>query len=251
MRKTVCLIAILMLSLGLLWAKDFWKDKPYTEWTQEEARKMVFDSPWARQVRFAQPSAEPLGGPMTPSPGGAAAGTGGGGYGAPGMVGGQQGIGQETSGTGPQGPETVYLVQWYSARTWRQGMARFQQLRGTVSAEEAKKFVDTAPADYIIALTGSDMRAFQTVNEDTLRNVSYLRARRSKRKLQPMRVEIQRAADGQRVSSILFYFPRMVEGQPFVTPDEKGVDFGCEMKAHSIATTFDVRNMKAGNELDL
>lgn len=250
MRRTTCFLAILMLSIGLLWAKDFWKEKPYTEWTQEEARKMVSDSPWAHAVRIISPMATALSAPPATDTGGAMSTTGGGGYGP--VAGGQPGTpsGQMAEGGAPV-PETVYNVWWYSARTWRQGMARLQQLRGTASAEQAKDFVENRPAEYVIAVRGDDMRAFQGVSEDALRSGTYLRARRAKRKLAPARVEMQRTADGQRLSTVLFHFPRTVEGEPFIAPDEKGVDFVCDIKGLSISTSFDVRNMKAGGELDL
>ena len=250
MRKTVCFLGILMLSIGLLWAKDFWKEKPSTEWTQEEARKMVSESPWARLVRITSPAAADLSAPTPSETGGAMATTSGGGYSS--VAGGQPATPSGTPGEGSAPvPETLYNVWWYSARTWRQGMARFQQLRGSLSADQAKSFVETRPSEYVIAVRGDDMRAFQGVSDDVLRGGTYLRARRTKHKLAPSRIELQRSPDGQRISMILFYFPRTVEGEPFVAPDEKGVDFVCEIKGLSLSTTFDVRNMKAWNELDL
>jgi hypothetical protein len=29
-------------------AQDFWKKKPYTEWSEKECRRLLEDSPWAK-----------------------------------------------------------------------------------------------------------------------------------------------------------------------------------------------------------
>src|SRR5207253_9545603 len=40
-------------------ADDFWKRKPASEWTVEEALKVLQDSPWARKQAVAAPRPRP------------------------------------------------------------------------------------------------------------------------------------------------------------------------------------------------
>lgn len=247
MRRLIYFSLAMILSVGILFAKDFWKEKPYSEWTQEEARRMVFDSPWGHIVRITTLAGAPLGGTTTPEVGGS-----GGPTSTTAGTGGYPGLGGEQPGTpGGAAAELLYNVWWTSAKTFREGFARFQQLRGAMSAEQAKQFAEMRSAEYVIALRGDNMSAFQGTSEDMLRSITYLRPRRTKKKMAPTKVEIQRSPDGQRITTILFMFPRAVNGEPVISPEEKGVDFVCEMKEHSIATTFEVRNMKAGADFDL
>jgi hypothetical protein len=44
---TLLLFPGLLLTIA---AKDFWESKPFTQWTEEDAMKMLSDSPWVRTV---------------------------------------------------------------------------------------------------------------------------------------------------------------------------------------------------------
>ena len=43
----IALLAMIGSTLTV-WGKDFWDDKPFTEWSQQEAMKIHSESPWAR-----------------------------------------------------------------------------------------------------------------------------------------------------------------------------------------------------------
>ena len=46
-------------------SEDFWKSKPYTEWTEKELKKMLTNSPWAKDVAAGM---QGMGGGMAPAP---------------------------------------------------------------------------------------------------------------------------------------------------------------------------------------
>jgi hypothetical protein len=53
MKRLHLLIVTLLLSLGIGVAyavSDYWADKPYTKWSEKEAKHMLSDSPWAKTV---------------------------------------------------------------------------------------------------------------------------------------------------------------------------------------------------------
>lgn len=49
MKKVAISLTLLLVSLSLALAKDFW-EKPFTEWKYDEVIKMLEDSPWAGKV---------------------------------------------------------------------------------------------------------------------------------------------------------------------------------------------------------
>lgn len=50
MKSKVILSGTLLVLLGssVVWAGDPWKDKPWTDWTEKEAKKILEKSPWAK-----------------------------------------------------------------------------------------------------------------------------------------------------------------------------------------------------------
>ena len=57
MRRTylLCLTWVLIAGVGL--AKDFWTKKEYMQWTDEEVKKVMTNSPWAKDVTVSAPMA--------------------------------------------------------------------------------------------------------------------------------------------------------------------------------------------------
>jgi len=53
------------LRVPILVAGDFWKEKKASDWSEQEARRMISQSPWAKQTRvkfnIAGPSGRPTG----------------------------------------------------------------------------------------------------------------------------------------------------------------------------------------------
>lgn len=80
--------ALLLAFVLGLYAEDFWKTKPYTEWTEKEIKRVLTNSPWAKEV-------------SAPMPGGSGGGAGGGG----GRGGGRKGGGGGGGGMGGGGGE--------------------------------------------------------------------------------------------------------------------------------------------------
>ena len=47
------LAAALFLFAVFAWAADFWRSKPFTEWSDRDVQKMLQDSPWSHTVTLA------------------------------------------------------------------------------------------------------------------------------------------------------------------------------------------------------
>lgn len=65
------ILATSLLCSGVLLAADFWQSKKPSEWTEKEARKIVENSPWVKEVQPAM-NMQGMGGggDMGPGPGG-------------------------------------------------------------------------------------------------------------------------------------------------------------------------------------
>ncbi len=115
MRVWFAIILLLLLAAPAL-AGDFWKEKPYDQWTMEEVRRVLMDSPWARSYTFA-PGGIAFDSPESADPSLAGRDRG---EGTP--MGG--GIADMSRGSGSQeAPGPKYVVVWSSAATVRKALA--------------------------------------------------------------------------------------------------------------------------------
>lgn len=95
-----------------VWADDFWRAKPYQEWSKAETEKMLKDSPWARHITLSS---------IQMNMSGVATGS----RGVTGVGSVQQNVESEHS----DHPTLTYTAQLRSARPIRQAVVRDRQLQ--------------------------------------------------------------------------------------------------------------------------
>src|SRR5579863_1736548 len=142
MKKTAGLL--LLFGFGLL-AADFWQ-KPYTEWSDKDATKMMNNSPWAKSLSIAMGG--PGGGAPPMMPGG------GGGFGGNGP----QGGGGSEFGPGAQGssaPTFDVVARWQSALPIREAFVRLKFGAEADKSAEAAKVLEQQDRPYEIVLSGA------------------------------------------------------------------------------------------------
>lgn len=213
-------------------AKDFW-EKPFTQWKKDEAVRMLQKSPWAGQHVFTRYLTGP--------------------------------------GTGVAGEKELhdtYTVRFFSALPIRQAYVRLFQIAKNYDKmpEEGRRQMDastdlTLHMDMskviIVALefTGNDRqfemevrRVLQYSTTAQLKTVAYLITDRRER------VELNEyhppSRDG---TGAKFIFPRIVDGEPAVSPTDKNVTFEFEVPEtnHRILVTWKVNKMIYNGELAL
>jgi len=186
-KRVAALITVLLLAANLS-AGDPWRDKPYKQWDEKDVRKVLTDSPWAKEVHVSAGLQALAGGGRTPSAPGAAPG---GVYGeAP--AGGERGAMQPGAGLGERQqeagvPQVSFLVRWASARSVRQALARAAMLRGTLQEVDAEKFLAQEPQEYTVVALGPDMTPFNHTDERILKEKTFLHLKKSKQKVSPPR----------------------------------------------------------------
>ncbi len=176
MRKAILIgsAAIVLAAVVFAGNNDPWKSKPYQQWDDKDVRRILGDSPWSKIVQVdatwtnlkdisaadssqlpSGSTAPAAGGKMGTSPSAGANPTVGGAAAPP-------------SDPGDPKPQVAFAVRWVSSRTLQRAAARSAELAGQIKPEDAEKQLANPPDVYEIALTGPDMRPFQTADEDTL-----------------------------------------------------------------------------------
>lgn len=128
------------------------------------------------------------------------------------------------------------------------------------NVEDAKQTLSRLPEHYIIHAWASTipnsrnirylagMRWFNQLTDDARRKAVYLKPKRSKRKVFPVRVEFDLRGHALAAK---FYFLRELDGEPVIGPMEKKVEFVWPLHGFVIRTDFDLRKMVRNGKPDL
>jgi hypothetical protein len=206
--RTVWTILSVLIGATLLWAGDPWKERPYTEWTEKECRKLLQNSPWAKHYTDVGVIIELV---------------------APGQIDSAE-RGRESN------PRMEYRVRLLSALPIRQALVRLQQINADydeMSPEQRQAFDHKAEAilnmpfdDTVVLLVdyGSNTdvydkemaRYWQHQSTETLKNVVFLRGHAGEEV--PL---LSYAAEQGAARTFEVVFPRESEGRPLLRPDSK------------------------------
>ena len=208
--------------------------KPWTEWSKDDAQKVLKDSPWAHQ-QVDQDFVEAN--PLKPNS-----------------------IDSGTEARLKQNEGMTYNIRLFSARPVRQAFVRIIQLQKKDLAPEMMTRLNTfaeAPSEdsVIIAvavenpdanLLGKAMQIIRNATAVKLKNTTYLERSDGKRVF----IEEYTPPGGDGVGA-RFIFPRMVDGKPFLSEDDTRVRFVSEMDSSiKLNMTYKVKNMMLDGKLE-
>jgi hypothetical protein len=259
----------------MLFAADPWKDKKPSDWSAQDAKRILMDSPWADKVTAQMDFSRMEGGPGRgigepggaggPGIGGARGGIGGpgeggagGGIDGPGGAGpgGGPGRGMGRPGGGMERPGGMeppqILVRWESAAPVREAAAKLEDTTESKMAEVAREY-------YIISTSGTPMRGRpgrdqqgqeqarsqpdMSRMQERLLQVTSLKIK-GKDSLAPAKVEVLQTDSGL---TTLFLFPRTRE----ITLDDKEVTFETSMGPMQVKSKFALKKMMFNGQLAL
>ncbi len=238
MKKIVLLFAM----FGALWlgVEAQKKMKPWTEWSEKDAQKMLNDSAWG-QTQTETNTSEMFYSPTT-------------------RTGGGNSSDRNAQGATNQAVNVNYHIRFLSARPIRQAFARsilLQQKEPNPQLEQQlKAFAEQKTAEWIVLavdIDASDRRfsgpvsqLLNSANTGLLQNRTYLELKDGKRVfLKEYRAPI---ADGMGAK---FVFPRLVEGKPFVTLESGYLRFYSELsKDIKLNMRFKVQDIMYDGELE-
>jgi hypothetical protein len=215
LRLIVCVPVVLAL-VGSLPAKDFWQEKPYTEWKKKEVVKMLLDSPWADAENVDIR-----------------------GFGSPGISGAQK----------------RYYLRFHSATPIRMAVARNAMLDGRADEKQAKQFIDAHPSPGYVVIglsvaTGQARAELARLTTEVLKQNAYLQLKGSGTRIYLERYESPSEAGGG--DEAFLYFPRVVNGVDVFTVEEKEVRLNLELDPQTrINMPFKFKKMVFEGELEI
>ncbi len=241
--RTKYLILLMTVALAAA-AGEPWKDKPYTQWSAKDVRKILRDSPWAKAVRIPYYPEQEFGGPPETSQ--------------------KIQIGQvpddpakdpmavPSAETQVYRPEGIYIVRWASSQTIRQALLRDAVLRGGVRPEHAGPQAAGAADEYELVLVSDTPNPLPPIERTALMRTAYLEAGVSGRGVSPTRVEIHQLPNSRVIQSVSFYFPkRDPEGMPLISTRETAVEFFVQAGPARLRARFNPSEMASRNGVDL
>jgi hypothetical protein len=194
------ILGVVALSQG----KEFWQKKDYKQWSDAEVRKMLEDSPWARNYTLSQTFITPL----------------------------QNSGGETQDRERVENPRFTYRVQFRSAQPLRQALVRQMQLAQKYEQmapdkkqqfdAQAEKFLSASFPDSVIVhvsfttnVQQDDREAaahWQRQTTEQLRNTAYLIGPKGEQ------IELQRYIVADSGRSFQFVFPRRA-----LSPQDKSI----------------------------
>lgn len=247
MKKLFLTIPILVLLVSVAVSQD----KPWKEWTKEQTEKMLNHSAWGQTQTDTDTSEMTYSPTSTPGSSGAAVNR------ADRLA---VNANRVEQGAVNQAVTINYRIRLLSAKPVREAFMRMVALTQTnvdqQTLEGLQAFVDRDFSSYIVVAVDLDandgrfaapaQQAFATATIGTLKNNSYLERKDGKR----LYVMQYREPISDRLGA-KFIFPRVVDGQPFLSADTGTVRFVSEVNSNiKLNVTFKLADMKYRGQLE-
>jgi len=232
-----------LLVAGVTFGEDFWIKKDYTQWSDEEVKKIMTNSPWAKDVLVSAP-ANALGG------GGRRGG------GAPsgidvensagGARGGRGGRGRGGDGEADSAPSEVQFslnVSWRSALPLRRAIVKARNGESADVKAELQQLLDKEQEDYVVVVSGVPARMGRLIQDPDLLKQSGLKIGK-RAALAPKSVDL----GGRRIiKDIFFHFPK---NEP-ITLEDKEVELDLKLGTMEAKRKFNLKDMVYNGKLEL
>ena len=231
-----------------LWAADSWEKKPYSEWTEAEALKVLQDSAWSKlsfvwangEVQVARSASKSAGGEVHSEEHSNCCRT------FTRIVDGpatEDGTVDNASlgNSVPIRQVLSYRVLLYSSARIRQALVRLSQIRGGIWDVQADASLQKPMEDLVIAVAGPNMQPFENSAGGNLIGSTYLRSRKGGREKVVLKDFIP---PGVRQDGLaLFVFSRKVDGKPVFNVADGQIEFGTGEGAFKIRAVFKLEMM--------
>jgi len=222
------------------------KMKPWTEWSEKEALKVLNESAWGQtqtetntSEMFYNPTSSSGGSnrPLDNAPG-------------------SNSNDRNAQGALNQATNVNYRIRLLTSKPIRQAIARRAQLQNPQLAERLKAFAEQETDKYIVVavdydssdrrLSGPTMQIFNSANTNALKNNTYLETKDGKRIF--LEQYIAPINDGMGAK---FVFPRTVDEKPFVNSESGFLRFYAEIaKNIKLNMRFKISDMMYEGKLE-
>jgi len=231
MYRTLILCSLPLAAVLLIAADPAWKDKPLPQWSVEDAKQVLTDSPWVKvvtpqNIRDLSPDERREGGNME-------AGIG-------------KGVG--LAGLGILGPrrQAEAIARAHYKPTPNAVVVRWESARPVRAAEQEAGETDVPNVDSdhyaVVVYDILTPKRYNLANE--LKGIAFIK-RDAKKNLKPSHVEIIRQDDG--TATIVYLFPRSVE----ITKKDGRLEFVAQIGRLFVSQFFYTWQMELQGELEL
>ncbi len=205
--RQVCLLLITVMFAGLsAFGQQFWEKKDYTQWSKQDCKKLLEDSPWAGRQDIVTTLSSAVG------------------YAASG---------------GESSEQTTYILHFVSALPIRQALVRQTQIErkyDKMSADEKKTFDENTdrflgsefPDNVVVRVVFSSnipdtmrtlMQFWQQQTVESVKDSVFL-VTANKQRIAPIGFSVARGGN-----EFQFIFPRKLNGEPLITSADKILGF--------------------------
>jgi len=238
--RSLFVASLALASASVVCAQQFWEKKDYRHWSKDECQKLLVDSPWAREFKIAKTTVELL---------------------------------QETSPADRsrvEEPWVRYRIQFRSALPVRRAVARLSAIDAKYDgfSEEqklnfdtkAEKYISTTFPDTILVHVSYDSnvtsyegdlaRYWHNQTPGQMQSTAFLMNSRGA-KVEPVRY----VPGGGTRPEFDLYFPRQINGQPVLLPDDKNISIELthppigSLPSQRIFLEFRTTKMSVGGQL--
>lgn len=248
------LLIVLGVTALVLIAEDFWVKKPYTDWSEKDAAKLLTNSPWSHDVVVGSgPSVDPSAGGggrgsrAGENPGGVGMNDGGsgagGGMGGGGRSGRGAGMGEINGGGGGGGSMTLH-VRWQSALPIREALVVSKLGHEKADSDQAKKFVEQPMPYYVVAVVGLRPEMIARMRDEHLPELAKITTLVRKDK-EPIAAESAQRLPGE--PGIAFLFPKTAA----IELEDKEIEFVSKVGPVEVRRKFKLKDMVVGDKLEL
>jgi len=236
MHRTVLLcFAALFVATSYAMAEDFWIKKDYTQWTDEEVKKVMTNSPWAKDVLVSASGF--LGGQRPPSDSDSTEESGGGGRGG-------RGRGRGGGGGGGSAETMLNLnMSWRSALPLRKALVRSRVGAGAPIPPEAQQLVTQEQGEYVIVVSGVPARSARAIQNPAELGKSMLKIG----KKSPVAAKAFDVQARTQTADVIFVFPKT---EPIVAED-KEVEVVLRLGQVEVRKKFNLKEMVYNGKLEL
>jgi hypothetical protein len=232
----ICIGAFLLAGVAL--GEDFWVKKDYKEWSPEEVKKLLTNSPWSKDVTVTAPAGG--GGRRGPASNGIdveSPNTG------RGRGGGRSGPAGDAEVNAPGNLEISLNVSWRSALPLRKAIIKSRMGDSSEVPADAQQLLGTEPVEYVVVVSGIPARLARVVQNPDLLNRSSLKIGK-REPVPPKNFDFQTRTQSV---DVYFFFPRT---NP-ITLEDREVEVDLKLGTMEAKRKFNLKDLVYNGKLEL
>jgi hypothetical protein len=243
MRRIIFLSLAMLITSGVMLAEDFWTKKEFMQWSDDEVKKILTNSPWAKDIFISVPRSVLFARGQRPAESSTTDVETGGGGGGRGRGRGGGGGGAAGGGDAPTESMIVLNISWRTAVPMRQALVRSRLSAGAAVPAEAQQMISKNEDTYVIVVSGVPAGLARTIQNGSALEKTVLRAG----KKDPIAAKDMNIQQRAQTVDLIYAFPRAAA----ITADDKEVEVVLKLGQVEAKKKFNLKDMLYNGKLEL